>query len=137
MKRIVRRAFIATGLTSAIAGCLSSDGEKEEDQTPNPLPRADVTSLEVTPSGQTVDEYSGFQLKAEYETEYDGAIPPKVYVVDTVAETITEQSPIEDLDKGSGTWEMGFWLPENVEQSTTVLVHMDGQTDRFEVGKTG
>lgn len=100
---------------------------------------AEVRSLSVSPTdGTTVDEYSGFQLAADIKcgTEADSYTPPAIYVIDTAAETVVKQNPMENFAPGeTATYEMGFLssTTPDLDEPTTVVVHMGEHVNAFEV----
>lgn len=109
---------------------LPEDGPAERSREP-----ATIKSVSVEPNSKTVEDYSSFKLKAEYETgtKADTYHLPTIHIVDSAAGSVATQSPMEELEPGtSGTWEMGF-VDQSVASRTTVIVHMNTAADSFEV----
>lgn len=96
---------------------------------------ATIESISVSVTETSADAYSGFHLEAEYATG-DGTSRhklPTIYVVDSETPDVTPQVPAEFFDAGeSGTYEMSF-TSMGIDHPTTVVVHMGGECDRFEL----
>ena len=139
-----RRQLLATGgtaLLGAVTGYAVGRDRPEEIQPPDDGPEygdAEIASLAADPTGESVADYGGFQLAAEYETgtDADRYSLPTIYIVNSAAGAVLPQVPAEYYDPGeSGTYEMGFAAPE-IDDATAVIVHMGGEADRFEVSES-
>lgn len=133
---MTRRSTLAaagTAVAGFLGGRLTGHDETEQTDTRD-SDHAEITALDVSPNATTVEDYSYFELVAEYEagTEADWYMLPTIYVVDVEAETVLPQVPMKEYDPGEmGTYETSFLAPENVEERTTVLVHMDSEVASF------
>lgn len=144
MSRRATLAAAGTAVAGFLGGRLSGNDEKktqEKDtqESTRTSDYTDITSLDVSPNASTVEEYGWFELAAEFEagTEADMYHHKTIYIVHVGDENVIPQVPMTTYDPGeSGTYEQSFLLPD-VEDPTTIHVHMDGKVESFDLNLEG